>query len=235
MFRLLWLTFFGASRMDAGDRASRPRVAGVDDRRARRAGRALGDRRLSSRCRTISSRCCRCPRVQPALEHFETPVVFVSVALALAGLAGAAYFFGGDGERADGCAAPVRGLASAALRQVLRRRGLRRAASRGRCTGSPTASSWAWAIASCSTARCTGSPRWRGAPPARSAGSRRATCSSTRCSCSRASSRRSRGAGAMADAALLNLVLYLPLIGVGAARRRSASRRGSRCGGCRSA
>ena len=49
MFRLLWLTFFGTSRMDAEDRASRARVAAVDDRRAGRAGRALGGRRLPRR------------------------------------------------------------------------------------------------------------------------------------------------------------------------------------------
>jgi NADH-quinone oxidoreductase subunit L len=41
------------------------------------------------------------PAVQPALEHAETQVVFFSVALALAGLAGAAYFFGNNGARAD--------------------------------------------------------------------------------------------------------------------------------------
>ena len=66
----------------------------------------------------------------------------------------------------SGCARRFAGAAPRALRQVLRRRGLRRAASGGRCTGSRTASSCGSATACCSTARCTASPRSRGAPPA---------------------------------------------------------------------
>ena len=41
------------------------------------------------------------PVVSPALEHLETPVVYASIALALVGLAGAAFFFGDAGKRAD--------------------------------------------------------------------------------------------------------------------------------------
>ena len=49
MFRLLWLTFLGSSRMTRGGRAPRPRVAALDDRRARAAGAALGRGRLHRR------------------------------------------------------------------------------------------------------------------------------------------------------------------------------------------
>ena len=58
------------------------------------------------------------------------------------------------------------GAAPRALRQVLRRRGLRALSSGGRCTGSPTASSCGSATARSSTARCTASPRSGGARPA---------------------------------------------------------------------
>jgi NADH-quinone oxidoreductase subunit L len=39
------------------------------------------------------------PAVVPALHHYETPLVVVAVAIGLAGLAFAAYCFGGDGAR----------------------------------------------------------------------------------------------------------------------------------------
>ena len=86
--------------------------------------------------------------------------------------------------------------------------------SGGRCTGSRTASSCASATARSSTARCTGSPRSGAARPAGCPASRTASCTSTRCSCSSGSSSRSPGAGAMSDAALLNVVLYLPVAGI---------------------
>ena len=41
------------------------------------------------------------PEVRPELVAFETPLVFVSVALAFAGLAGAAFLYGGNAERAE--------------------------------------------------------------------------------------------------------------------------------------
>ena len=69
-------------------------------------------------------------------------------------------------------------------------------------------------------------PHGRRASPA----SRTASCTSTRCSCSSGSSPRSPGAGAMSDAALLNVVLFLPGRGhprdhraAGAGRRRRAA------------
>ena len=66
------------------------------------------------------------PEVVPALEHLETPLVFVSVALALVGLVGAAFVFGGNAARArSGLRRRFAGAASSALRQVFRRRGLR--------------------------------------------------------------------------------------------------------------
>ena len=41
------------------------------------------------------------PAVVPALEHFETPLLVVSIVLAFAGLAAAAFVYGGVGERAQ--------------------------------------------------------------------------------------------------------------------------------------
>jgi len=40
------------------------------------------------------------PSVVPELEHLETTLVFISVALALAGLIAAVFLYGGNGERA---------------------------------------------------------------------------------------------------------------------------------------
>jgi NADH-quinone oxidoreductase subunit L len=44
------------------------------------------------------------PAVQPAMAAYEHAVVYLSVALGLAGLAGAAFFFGGDAHRAKAIA-----------------------------------------------------------------------------------------------------------------------------------
>jgi NADH-quinone oxidoreductase subunit L len=41
------------------------------------------------------------PEVAPQLEHFETPLIAASIAIALAGLAGAAFVYGGDGSRGE--------------------------------------------------------------------------------------------------------------------------------------
>ena len=41
------------------------------------------------------------PEVRPELVAFETPLLYVSVALAFAGLAGAAFLYGGNAERAE--------------------------------------------------------------------------------------------------------------------------------------
>ena len=75
------------------------------------------------------------PAVDEHLQHYETPLLVVSVALALAGLAAAACLFGGRAERAERLRARFAGAAPLALGQVLRRRALRALAS---------ASRWYW-------------------------------------------------------------------------------------------
>ena len=216
MFRLLWLTFFGAPRMSARNRASCPRVAAVDDRRADRAGGAVGDRRLLLDCRTISSRCCRCRKRARARAPRDAARVRV-------GRAGA--------RRARRRRAPVRrqrragrsaappfsGAAPRALRQVLRRRSLRASDRAAAVSGFPIASSCASATASSSTARCNGIA----ALGQRTAGVLGARAERQPAPLRVAGARRHRrlardGAGAMAEAALLNVVLFLPLLGVAA-------------------
>ena len=93
MFRLLWLTFFGALAHDPGGRAPRARITAVDDRRADGCWRCCRPSAASSPCRTSSSRNWRCPRCTKSLHHFETPLLALSVVLALAGLAGAAFVY----------------------------------------------------------------------------------------------------------------------------------------------
>jgi NADH-quinone oxidoreductase subunit L len=41
------------------------------------------------------------PEVVPALEHFESPLLVLSIVLAFAGLAAAAFVYGGEGRRAE--------------------------------------------------------------------------------------------------------------------------------------
>ena len=75
MFRLLWLTFLGKSAHGATSRASRPRVAMVDDRRAGRARGRCPRSAASSRCRTSWSRMLPLPAVDPDSHHYDTPLV----------------------------------------------------------------------------------------------------------------------------------------------------------------
>jgi NADH-quinone oxidoreductase subunit L len=100
MFRLLWLTFFGASRMDPKTEQhvhESPRsMTGVLIVLA--ALSALGG--FLPLPHFLEAQ-LPLPEVKPGYASFETPLVFVSVALALAGLAGAAFFFGHAAERAD--------------------------------------------------------------------------------------------------------------------------------------
>jgi NADH-quinone oxidoreductase subunit L len=100
MFRLLWLTFFGAPRMSAEVdhhiHESPPSMTGV----------LVVLAVLSAIGGFVSiphylAAMLPVPNVVPELEHLETPLVFVSVALALAGLIGAAFVFGGNAERAE--------------------------------------------------------------------------------------------------------------------------------------
>ena len=89
------------------------------------------------------------------------------------------------------------------------------AASAGRWCGCRTSSSCAWATARCSTARCTAWLPRAGTAPACSAACRPAACTCTPGSCSSASSAHCCGAGAMLEAFVLNIVLFLPLLGAG--------------------
>ena len=116
MFRLLWLTFFGAPRMDQGSRAPRARVAAIHDRRPGRAG---------GRCRRSAASCPIPHFLEPLLplpacrrqcERFETPLIVVSVAIAVAGLPARAYIFGGSARAGGAPATSLRGAAPAAVR-----------------------------------------------------------------------------------------------------------------------
>ena len=108
MFRLLWLTFFGASRMDAKTahhvHESPASMTGVLVVLA--IGSAVGGFVAIPH---YLEPMLPLPAVQSAVEPFEHRVVFLSIALAFIGLAGAAYFFGGDGTRADGLRARFAG------------------------------------------------------------------------------------------------------------------------------
>jgi NADH-quinone oxidoreductase subunit L len=100
MFRLLWLTFFGESRMDAATahhvHESPLSMTGVLAVLA--ALSAVGGfLALPHYLEPLLP----LPGVQAALEHAETSVVVFSVVLAFAGLAGAAYFFSGAAARAE--------------------------------------------------------------------------------------------------------------------------------------
>ena len=100
MFRLLWLTFFGAPRMSAETEhhvhESPPSMTGV----------LIVLAVLSAIGGFVSipqylEPLLPVPEALPELEHLETSLVIVSVALALAGLIGAALLYGGNAERAD--------------------------------------------------------------------------------------------------------------------------------------
>jgi NADH-quinone oxidoreductase subunit L len=101
MFRLLWLTFFGAPRMSAETEhhihESPPSMTGVLIVLAVLS--AIGG--FLSIPHYLEPQ-LPVPEVVPALEHLESSLVFVSVALALVGLAGAAFVFGGKAARAEG-------------------------------------------------------------------------------------------------------------------------------------
>ena len=109
MFRLLWLTFFGTSRMDAETahhvHESPPSMTGVLVLLA--IGSAVGGFVAIPH---YLEPLLPLPAVQSALAHFEHPVVYLSIALAFTGLAAAAYLFGGDRARADGLRERFAGL-----------------------------------------------------------------------------------------------------------------------------
>jgi len=99
MFRLLWLTFFGATRM-APDTARH-----VHESPVAMTGVLVILAVLSAIGGFLSvphylEPLLPLPSVVPELEHLETTLVFISVALALGGLIGAVFLYGGNGERA---------------------------------------------------------------------------------------------------------------------------------------
>jgi NADH-quinone oxidoreductase subunit L len=100
MFRLLWLTFFGRSRIEASVdhhvHESPLSMTGVLAVLAVLS--AIGG--FLSLPHFLEPQ-LPLPAVAPELHRFETPLVAIAVALGLAGLAAAAYFFGGDAQRAD--------------------------------------------------------------------------------------------------------------------------------------
>jgi NADH-quinone oxidoreductase subunit L len=100
MFRLLWLTFFGRSRMSPETEHH------VHESPASMTGILIALAILSAIGGFLPlphflSSLLPLPEVVPALEHFETPLMVVSIALAFAGLVAAAYLFGGNADRAD--------------------------------------------------------------------------------------------------------------------------------------
>jgi NADH-quinone oxidoreductase subunit L len=100
MFRLLWLTFFGRSRMTAETEHH------VHESPGSMTGVLIALAILSAIGGFLAlphflSSLLPLPEIVPALEHFETPLMVVSIALAFAGLAAAAYLFGGNADRAE--------------------------------------------------------------------------------------------------------------------------------------
>jgi len=100
MFRLLWLTFLGRSRMDHEVEHH------VHESPWSMTGVLLLLAMLSAVGGFIAlphflEPQLPLPTVHESLHHFETPLLVLSVVLALAGLAGAAVLFGGPPERAQ--------------------------------------------------------------------------------------------------------------------------------------
>jgi NADH-quinone oxidoreductase subunit L len=109
MFRLLWLTFLGNSRMD-------PKVEHhVHESPLSMTGVLLLLAVLSALGGFIAvphflEPQLPLPAVHEELHHFETPLLVLSVVLALAGMAGAAFLFGGAPMRAEGLRLRFAGL-----------------------------------------------------------------------------------------------------------------------------
>ncbi len=99
MFRLLWLAFFGASRMSAEVEHH------VHESPLSMTGVLMLLAFLSAVGGFIAvphflEPQLALPAVHDSLHPFETPLLLLSVAIALAGLAAAAFVYGGDGQRA---------------------------------------------------------------------------------------------------------------------------------------
>ena len=100
MFRLLWLTFFGRSRMSPETEHH------VHESPASMTGILIALAILSAIGGFLAlphflAPLLPLPEVVPELEHFETPLVIVSIVLAFGGLGAAAYLFGGNADRAE--------------------------------------------------------------------------------------------------------------------------------------
>jgi NADH-quinone oxidoreductase subunit L len=101
MFRLLWLTFFGRSRMSAEVEHH------VHESPLSMTGVLVVLAILSAIGGFLAlphflAPLLPLPETVPELEHLETPLVVVSVAIAFLGLAAAAYVYSDDGGRAEG-------------------------------------------------------------------------------------------------------------------------------------
>ena len=100
MFRLLWLTFFGTPRMDAKT------AHHIHESPWSMTGVLIILALLSTVGGFFSiphflEPMLPLPSVRPELEHYETPLVVLSVAIGLAGLAAAAWFYMRNGARAE--------------------------------------------------------------------------------------------------------------------------------------
>ena len=100
MFRLLWLTFFGASRMDAATEHH------VHESPWSMTGILIVLAALSTVGGFIAvphflEPLLPLPVVEPAMQRFHTVILVASIAIAFGGLAIAAFLFGGDAHRAE--------------------------------------------------------------------------------------------------------------------------------------
>jgi len=109
MFRLLWLTFFGTSRLDpkAEHHVHESPLSMTSVLAVLALLSAIGG--FVSIPHFLEPQLAL-PAVPEALHRYETPLVVIAVALGFAGLAGAAYFFGGKAERAERVRARFAGL-----------------------------------------------------------------------------------------------------------------------------
>jgi len=109
MFRLLWLTFFGTGRMDEQT------AHHIHESPWSMAGVLVVLAVLSTVGGFFSvphflEGLLPLPAVRPELHHYETPLIVLSVVIALAGLAAAAWFYSGNGARAERARAHVQPL-----------------------------------------------------------------------------------------------------------------------------